>query len=42
MLNPDLESIRPTVFEALAEAAEKYQVYPAMVVCQIFMKFAQL
>ena len=36
---PDLASIDFNVFESLAEAAEKYQVYTAMSICKIYMMF---
>jgi hypothetical protein len=39
---PDLESTEASVLSALAEAAEKYQVYPAMGICRIYMLFVCL
>ena len=36
---PDLRNVRFSTLEALAEAAEKYQVYSATTVCNIFMRF---
>jgi hypothetical protein len=35
---PDLDSMDFKIIEALAEAAEKYQVYPAMSRCNHYMK----
>lgn len=35
---PDLTSLKFNVFAGLAEAAEKYQVYAAMGICNILMK----
>jgi len=37
--HPDLEYASARVLKDLAEAAEKYQVFPAMNVCLIFMRY---
>ncbi|PFH49838.1 hypothetical protein AMATHDRAFT_48376 [Amanita thiersii Skay4041] len=34
---PDLDGMSFDVVEALTEAAEKYQVYPALEICKMFM-----
>ena len=36
---PDLRNVKFAALAALAEAAEKYQVYSATTVCNIFMRF---
>jgi len=38
-LQPDLHGIPFQTLASLAEAAEKYQVFPAMEVCKIYMRF---
>ena len=40
MPQPRLESFSSTEIASLAEAAEKYQVHPAMGACRIYMKYA--
>jgi hypothetical protein len=37
--HPDLEHESPRILKDLAEAAEKYQVFPAMNVCHMFMRY---
>ena len=39
---PDLKTVNFVTLAALAEAAEKYEVYSAMTVCSIYMRFALL
>jgi len=41
MPTPDFESMAFPILDALAEAAEKYQVYPAMGFCRIQMMFVR-
>jgi len=36
--HPDVEAMKFDVLALLAEAAEKYQVFPAMNICKIYMK----
>ena len=42
MPQPRLESFSSTEIASLAEAAEKYQVHPAMGACRIYMKYSQI
>jgi hypothetical protein len=39
---PDLEKVDFQILAELAEAAEKYEVYSAMTVCNIHMRYVQL
>ena len=36
--HPDVESLEFDILMLLAEAAEKYQVFPAMTICKICIK----
>jgi hypothetical protein len=36
---PDLKNVEFATLAALAEAAEKYQVYSATTICSVFMRF---
>ena len=35
---PDLSKVEPDELADLAEACEKYMVYPAMEICKVYMK----
>ena len=35
---PDLSKVKPDELAELAEACEKYMVYPAMEICKVYMK----